>query len=115
MASQAVEINGIKVLSAIIDGADIDMLRTTMDGLKDKLGSAVIVLASATDKATILAGVTKDLTSKIKAGEVVNHVAQQIGGKGGGRPDLAQAGGTDVTGLPNAMATVVDSVKEKLS
>ena len=115
MASQAVEINGIKVLSAIIDGADIDMLRTTMDGLKDKLGSAVIVLASATDKATILAGVTKDLTSKIKAGEVVNHVAQQIGGKGGGRPDLAQAGGTDVTGLPNAMATVADSVKEKLS
>ena len=115
LASQAVEINGIKVLSAIIDGADIDMLRTTMDGLKDKLGSAVIVLASATDKATILAGVTKDLTSKIKAGEVVNHVAQQIGGKGGGRPDLAQAGGTDVTGLPNAMATVADSVKEKLS
>lgn len=115
LASQAVDINGVKVLSAIIDGADIDMLRTTMDGLKDKLGSAVIVLASATDKATILAGVTKDLTSKIKAGEVVNHVAQQIGGKGGGRPDLAQAGGTDVTGLPNAMATVADSVKEKLS
>ena len=115
LASQAVEINGVKVLSAIIDGADIDMLRTTMDGLKDKLGSAVIVLASATDKATILAGVTKDLTSKIKAGEVVNHVAQQIGGKGGGRPDLAQAGGTDVTGLPNAMATVANSVKEKLS
>ena len=114
LASQAVEINGVKVLSAIIDGVDIDMLRTTMDGLKDKLGSAVIVLASATDKATILAGVTKDLTSKIKAGEVVNHVAQQIGGKGGGRPDLAQAGGADVAGLPEAMNSVQEFVTTKL-
>ncbi|MBS1175077.1 MAG: alaS [Burkholderiaceae bacterium] len=115
LASQAVEINGVKVLSAIIDGADIDMLRTTMDGLKDKLGNAVIVLASATDKATLLAGVTKDLTSKIKAGEVVNHVAQQIGGKGGGRPDLAQAGGTDVAGLSKAMASVAGFVQEKFN
>jgi alanyl-tRNA synthetase len=86
-----------------------------MDGLKDKLGSAVIVLASATDKATLLAGVTKDLTSKIKAGEVVNHVAQQIGGKGGGRPDLAQAGGTDVASLPKAMASVAGFMQEKLN
>ena len=115
LASQAVDINGVKVLSAMIEGADIDMLRTTMDGLKDKLGSAVIVLASATDKATLLAGVTKDLTSKIKAGEVVNHVAQQIGGKGGGRPDLAQAGGTDVASLPKAMASVACFMQEKLN
>ena len=115
LASQAVDINGVKVLSAMIEGADIDMLRTTMDGLKDKLGSAVIVLASATDKATLLAGVTKDLTSKIKAGEVVNHVAQQIGGKGGGRPDLAQAGGTDVASLPKAMASVAGFMQEKLN
>jgi alanyl-tRNA synthetase len=86
-----------------------------MDGLKDKLGSAVIVLASATDKATLLAGVTKDLTSKIKAGEVINHVAQQIGGKGGGRPDLAQAGGTDVASLPKAMASVACFMQEKLN
>ena len=106
LASQAVDVNGVKVLSAIIDGADIDMLRTTMDGLKDKLGSAVIVLASASDKVTLLAGVTKDLTSKIKAGDVVNHVATQVGGKGGGRPDMAQAGGTDVAALPAAMSGV---------
>ncbi len=114
LASQAVEVNGVKVLSAIIDGADIDMLRTTMDGLKDKLGSAVIVLASASDKVTLLAGVTKDLTGKIKAGDVVNHVATQVGGKGGGRPDMAQAGGTDVAGLPAAMDSVVAFVSTKL-
>ena len=92
------------------------MLRTTMDSLKDKLGTAVIVLASvvAADKVTLLAGVTKDLTGKIKAGDVVNHVAQQIGGKGGGRPDLAQAGGTDVAGLVEAMSSVTPLVKNKL-
>ena len=87
-----------------------------MDSLKDKLGTAVIVLASvvAADKVTLLAGVTKDLTSKIKAGEVVNHVAQQIGGKGGGRPDLAQAGGTDVKGLADALSGVEALVHAKL-
>ncbi|MGL4768352.1 MAG: alanine--tRNA ligase [Formosimonas sp.] len=114
LAAQAVEVNGVKVLSAILDGADIDMLRNTMDSLKDKLGSAVIVLASATDKATILAGVTKDLTAKIKAGDVVNFVATQVGGKGGGRPDLAQAGGTDVAGLAAAVASVQGFVSGKL-
>lgn len=116
LAAQAVQVNGVKVLSAIIDNADIDMLRNTMDSLKDKLGSAVIVLASAqgSDKATILAGVTKDLTNKIKAGDVVNHVATQVGGKGGGRPDMAQAGGTDVAGLPAAMASVQGFVVTKI-
>lgn len=106
LAAQAVLVQGVQVLSAVIEGADVEMLRTSMDGLKDKLGSAVIVLASASDKATVIAGVTKDLTARIKAGDVVNHVAKQIGGKGGGRPDLAQAGGTDVAGLPAAMASV---------
>ncbi|TDR32221.1 alanyl-tRNA synthetase [Hydromonas duriensis] len=114
LAAQAVDVNGVKVLAALIDGADIDMLRNTMDSLKDKLGSAVIVLATASDKATILAGVTKDLTAKIKAGDVVNHVAAQVGGKGGGRPDMAQAGGTDVAALPAAMASVQGFVTAKL-
>ena len=117
LAAQAVDVNGVKLLTATLEGADIDMLRNTMDSLKDKLGTAVIVLASvvAADKVTLLAGVTKDLTGKIKAGEVVNHVAQQIGGKGGGRPDLAQAGGTDVAGLAGAMHTVIDMINIQLS
>ncbi len=116
LAAQAVDVNGVKLLTATLEGADIDMLRTTMDSLKDKLGTAVIVLASvvAADKVTLLAGVTKDLTSKIKAGEVVNHVAQQIGGKGGGRPDLAQAGGTDVAGLAEALDSVVQIIQRVL-
>lgn len=114
LAAQAVEVNGVKILAATLDNADIDMLRNTMDSLKDKLGNAVIVLASASDKVTLLAGVTKDLTSKIKAGDVVNFVAQQVGGKGGGRPDLAQAGGTDVAGLPAAMQSVQGFVTAKL-
>lgn len=117
LAAQAVDVNGVKLLTATLEGADIDMLRNTMDSLKDKLGTAVIVLASvvAADKVTLLAGVTKDLTGKIKAGEVVNHVAQQIGGKGGGRPDLAQAGGTDVAGLAGAMDSMLSFMGEKLS
>ena len=115
LAAQAVDVNGVKLLTATLDGADIDMLRNTMDSLKDKLGTAVIVLASvvAADKVTLLAGVTKDITGKIKAGEVVNHVAQQIGGKGGGRPDLAQAGGTDVAGLADAIEGVKSFVSGK--
>ena len=116
LAAQAIDVNGVKLLTATLDGADIDMLRNTMDSLKDKLGSAVIVLASvvAADKVTLLAGVTKDLTGKIKAGDVVNHVAQQVGGKGGGRPDLAQAGGTDVAGLGQAMNSVAEFASNKL-
>ena len=115
LAAQAVDVNGVKLLTATLEGADIDMLRNTMDSLKDKLGTAVIVLASvvAADKVTLLAGVTKDITGKIKAGEVVNHVAQQIGGKGGGRPDLAQAGGTDVAGLADAIEGVKSFVSGK--
>jgi len=86
-----------------------------MDKLKDRLGSAAIVLSSVTDgKVSLIAGVTANLTSKVKAGELVNHVAQQVGGKGGGRPDMAQAGGTDPSGLPGALASVKTWVEQRL-
>jgi alanyl-tRNA synthetase len=103
------------VLATTLDGADVAILRETMDKLKDKLGSAVIVLASVADgKVSLIAGVTADLTAKVKAGEVVNMVAQQVGGKGGGRPDMAQAGGTDPAGLPAALESVRGWVEAKL-
>ncbi|OQA30701.1 MAG: Alanine--tRNA ligase [Betaproteobacteria bacterium ADurb.Bin341] len=115
LASQAVEIKGVKVLAAMLEGADIATLRDTLDKLKDKLKSAVIVLAAIVDsKVALVAGVTPDLTAKIKAGELVGMVAQQIGGKGGGRPDMAQAGGSDVAALPKALASVAGWVEGKL-
>ena len=90
-------------------------LRETMDKLKDKLKSAAIVLGSVSDgKVTLIAGVTSDLTGKVKAGELVNHVAQQVGGKGGGRPDMAQAGGTNPEALPAALQSVRDFVEQRL-
>jgi alanyl-tRNA synthetase len=107
LVTQAVEVNGIMVLAATLDGADVARLRETMDKLKDKLKTAAIVLASVIDgKVSLIAGVTADATSKVKAGELVNFVAQQVGGKGGGRPDMAQAGGTDPSGLAAALAGV---------
>ncbi|TVT48206.1 MAG: alanine--tRNA ligase [Denitromonas halophila] len=115
LASQAVDIKGAKVLAVSLDGADVKALRETMDKLKDKLGSAAIVLASADDgKVTLIAGVTADLTGKVKAGELVNFVAQQVGGKGGGRPDMAQAGGTQPENLPGALMRVSEWVGERL-
>ena len=114
LVGQAVEVNGVKVLAATLDGADVKMLRDTMDSLKSKLGSAVILLASATDKVALIAGVTADATAKVKAGDLVNFVATQVGGKGGGRADMAQAGGTDVAALPAAMASVHAFVSAKL-
>jgi len=115
LASQAVEVKGIQVLAAMLDGADVAGLRETMDKLKDKLGTAAIVLSSVADgKVTLIAGVTKDATDRIKAGELVNMVAQQVGGKGGGRPDMAQAGGTQPDQLPAALASVADWVAGKL-
>jgi alanyl-tRNA synthetase len=115
LASQAVDINGIKVLAATLAGADVATLRETMDKLKDKLQSAAIVLAAVNDgKVSLIAGVTKDATSKVKAGELVNFVAQQVGGKGGGRPDMAQAGGTEPSGLPTALAGVANWVRERV-
>jgi alanyl-tRNA synthetase len=114
LVAKAVDINGIKVLAATLDGADVPALRETMDKLKDKLKTAAIVLAAVSDgKVSLIAGVTKDATAKVKAGDLVNFVAQQVGGKGGGRPDMAQAGGTDPSGLPKALAGVSDWVRER--
>jgi alanyl-tRNA synthetase len=116
LADQAVDINGIKVLAATLEGADANALRETMDKLKDKLKSAAIVLASAADgKVSLAAGVTADLVGKLKAGELVNFVAGQVGGKGGGKPDMAMAGGTEPAKLPQALASVAGWVKEKLN
>ncbi len=115
LLNQAADVNGAKVLAVVLEGADVTALRETMDKLKDKLKSAAIVLASVADgKVTLIAGVTADLTGKVKAGELVNLVAQQVGGKGGGRPDMAQAGGTQPENLPVALASVKSWVEGKL-
>ena len=115
LVNQAVEVKGIKVLSAVLAGADAKGLRETMDKLKDKLKSAAIVLAAVDGgKVQIAAGVTADVMGKVKAGELVNFVAQQVGGKGGGKPDMAMAGGTDASGLPKALASVQAWVAERL-
>jgi alanyl-tRNA synthetase len=115
LASQAVEVKGAKVLSAALEGADAKTLRETLDKLKDRLKSAVIVLGAVADgKASLIAGVTADLTGKVKAGELVNYVAQQVGGKGGGRPDMAQAGGTEPAKLPGALESVKAWVEQRL-
>jgi alanyl-tRNA synthetase len=114
MLNSAIDIKGIKVLAATLEGADVPTLRATMDKLKDKLKTAAIVLASVSDgKVSLIAGVTADATSKVKAGELVNFVAQQVGGKGGGRADMAQAGGTDPSGLAQALAGVKGWVEER--
>jgi len=116
LAMQAQDVNGAKVLAATLEGADANALRETMDKLKDKLKSAVIVLASEADgKVSLAAGVTADLTGKMKAGELVNHVAGQVGGKGGGKPDMAMAGGTEPANLPQALASVKAWVETKLN
>jgi len=115
LVGQAVDIKGIKVLAAAIEGADVKALREAMDQLKNKLKTAAIVLAAVSDgKVSLIAGVTPDITGKIKAGELVNHVAQQVGGKGGGRPDMAQAGGTSPEKLPEALASVREWVEQRL-
>jgi alanyl-tRNA synthetase len=115
LVNQAVDVNGIKVLAAVLAGADAKALRETMDKLKDKLKSAAIVLAAVDGaKVQIAAGVTADVMAKVKAGELVNFVAQQVGGKGGGKPDMAMAGGTDAANLPKALASVQPWVADKL-
>jgi alanyl-tRNA synthetase len=114
LAGQAVDVKGVKLLVAALEGADGKTLRETMDKLKDKLKSAVILLGAAEGaKVSLIAGVTADLTGKIKAGELVNFVAQQVGGKGGGRPDMAQAGGTEPAKLAAALASVQAWVSER--
>ncbi|WP_088279463.1 alanine--tRNA ligase [Ideonella sp. A 288] len=114
LMGQAVDVAGIKVLAAVLQGADAKTLRETLDKLKDKLKSAAIVLAAVDGgKVQLAAGVTADRTAKVKAGELVNFVAQQVGGKGGGKADLAMAGGTDAAALPAALASVVAWVRER--
>ena len=113
--SNAVEIDGIKVLAHHLEGADVKTLRDTLDRLKDKLGSAAIVLGTSNDsKVTLVAGVTKDQTHRIKAGDLVNAVATQVGGKGGGRPDMAQAGGDNPAALDKALQSVPDWVRAQV-
>ncbi|AOJ02165.1 MULTISPECIES: alanine--tRNA ligase [Burkholderia] len=115
LALQAVEVGGVHVLAATLDGADAKTLRETVDKLKDKLKSAAIVLAAVDGgKVSLIAGVTADASKKVKAGELVNFVAQQVGGKGGGRPDMAQAGGTEPANLPAALAGVKGWVEARL-
>jgi alanyl-tRNA synthetase len=119
LLSQAVEVKGLKVLAAMLNGADAKALRETMDKLKDKLKTAAIVLATVEGgKVQLAAGVTADLLarpgSNLKAGELVNFVAQQVGGKGGGKPDLAMAGGTEAAALPQALASVAGWVGERV-
>ena len=114
LAGQAIDVNGIKVLAARLDGADAGVLRETMDALKAKLKTAAIVLASVQgDKVSLIAGVTADSIGKVKAGDLVNFVAQQVGGKGGGKPEMAMAGGTDPSMLGAALAGVKDWVASK--
>ncbi|WP_321841803.1 alanine--tRNA ligase [Paraburkholderia bannensis] len=115
LAGQAIEVNGVHVLAATLEGADSKTLRETVDKLKDKLKSAAIVLAAVEGgKVSLIAGVTAEASKKVKAGELVNFVAQQVGGKGGGRPDMAQAGGTEPANLPAALAGVKGWVEAKL-
>jgi alanyl-tRNA synthetase len=115
LAGQAVPVKGAKVVAATLDGADAKTLREAVDRLKDQLKSAAIVLGAVADgKVSLIAGVTPDLVGKVKAGELVNFVAQQVGGKGGGRPDMAQAGGTDTAKLPGALASVQAWVEQRL-
>jgi alanyl-tRNA synthetase len=113
--SQAVDVDGIKVLALNIEGADTKSMREMADQFKNKLGSAVVLLAAVEDdKVALIAGVTQDATSKVKAGDLMGYVAGQLGGKGGGRPDMAQGGGTDVAALDAALASVVPWVKSRL-
>jgi alanyl-tRNA synthetase len=119
LMAQAVDVQGIKVLAAVLNGADAKTLRDTLDKLKDKLKTAAIVLAVVDgDRVQLAAGVTADLLARpgarLKAGELVNFVASQVGGKGGGKPDLAMAGGTDPAGLPKALASVAAWVGERV-
>jgi alanyl-tRNA synthetase len=115
LANDALDIDGVKVLAAQLEGADGKSLRDTADQLKNKLGTAALILAAVNDeKITLIAGVTKDITNKLRAGDLVSHVAKQVGGKGGGRPDMAQGGGSEPAKLQGALDSVEDWVKQQL-
>ncbi|MBK1731923.1 alanine--tRNA ligase [Thiococcus pfennigii] len=116
LVAQAQTIGDVRVLAAALDGADAKTLRETLDQLKDRLGSAVVVLGAVSDgKVSLVAGVTKDLTDRLKAGDLIREVAAKVGGKGGGRPDMAQAGGSDPAGLPAALGLVSDWVQARVN
>ncbi|HHY2256387.1 TPA: alanine--tRNA ligase [Escherichia coli] len=115
LSSKAIDVNGVKLLVSELSGVEPKMLRTMVDDLKNQLGSTIIVLATVAEgKVSLIAGVSKDVTDRVKAGELISMVAQQVGGKGGGRPDMAQAGGTDAAALPAALASVKGWVSAKL-
>ncbi|HGV3057708.1 TPA: alanine--tRNA ligase [Escherichia coli] len=115
LSSKAIDVNGVKLLVSELSGVEPKMLRTMVDDLKNQLGSTIIVLATVVEgKVSLIAGVSKDVTDRVKAGELIGMVAQQVGGKGGGRPDMAQAGGTDAAALPAALASVKGWVSAKL-
>ena len=115
LSSKAIDVNGVKLLVSELSGVEPKMLRTMVDDLKNQLGSTIIVLATVAEgKVSLIAGVSKDVTDRVKAGELIGMVAQQVGGKGGGRPDMAQAGGTDASALPAALASVKGWVSAKL-
>lgn len=115
LSSKAIDVNGVKLLVSELSGVEPKMLRTMVDDLKNQLGSTIIVLATVAEgKVSLIAGVSKDVTDRVKAGELIGKVAQQVGGKGGGRPDMAQAGGTDAAALPAALASVKGWVSAKL-
>jgi alanyl-tRNA synthetase len=115
LSAQAVDVRGIRVLAASVDGADARSLRDTMDQLKNKLGSGVLLLAAVDgDKIALAAGVTKDLTSQVKAGDLMREFAGRLGGKGGGRPDMAQGGGSDVAALAETLKAVPAWVEGQL-
>ena len=115
LSSKAIDVNGVKLLVSELSGVEPKMLRTMVDDLKNQLGSTIIVLATVAEgKVSLIAGVSKDVTDRVKAGELIGMVAQQVGGKGGGRPDMAQAGGTDAAALPAALASVESWVSAKL-
>jgi len=115
LAESAIEVNGVKLVAHHLDGGDPRSLPDAMDKIRNKLGSGIVVLAAVKDsKISLIAGVTKDLTDRVNAGELVNHVAVQVGGKGGGRPDMARAGGSNISALPAAMASVAGYLEDLL-
>lgn len=115
LGNHAVDVKGVKLLVTELSNTDPKMLRTMVDDLKNQLGSAIIVLATVADgKVSLIAGVTKDLTDRVKAGELIAELAPKVGGKGGGRPDMAQAGGSDATALKGALAGVEGWVSSRL-
>ena len=116
LLDQTIEISGLKILAARLDGADAKTLRDTVDQIKNKLGSCAVILAAVDgDKISLVAGVSQDQTKRIQAGKLVNAVAQQVGGKGGGRPDMAMAGGTDPSKLEAALASVPEWISQQIA